>query len=173
MEMQRQTFDDPFEFHGRTHWTRILSFDLATAEARVGDDHADAANAPDLIERRPAQPAATPANDDFEAFESPASGWLSTHELHQAARRHRAAVLRMLVVAATQSVRDIVGGTLARYRRHRDMKAIYDTLQALDDASLRDLGFHRSEILSVAAEAMDEAERTRVRTIQSPRAPRT
>jgi hypothetical protein len=37
---------------------------------------------------------------------------------------------------------------------------------------LRDLGFHRSEIMSVAAEAVEDAERTRVRTLRMPRAPR-
>jgi hypothetical protein len=40
---------------------------------------------------------------------------------------------------------------------------LYDALQQLDDHTLRDLGFDRNEIRSVAAEVTGEAEYTRVR----------
>jgi uncharacterized protein YjiS (DUF1127 family) len=80
--------------------------------------------------------------------------------------------MRALALVAVQSVREFARDALARYRRRRQMRAIYDTLQGLDNRTLRDLGFHRSEIMSVAAEVVEEAERTRVRVLRMPRAPR-
>ena len=58
-----------------------------------------------------------------------------------------------------------------RHRRRRHARAIFRALHELDDRTLRDLGFHRSEIWSVAAEATGAAEWTRVRKPLRPRAP--
>jgi uncharacterized protein YjiS (DUF1127 family) len=49
----------------------------------------------------------------------------------------------------------------ARYRRRRQEMATQEALEQLDDRVLHDLGFHRSEIRSVAAEATGKAEYTR------------
>jgi uncharacterized protein YjiS (DUF1127 family) len=49
----------------------------------------------------------------------------------------------------------------ASYCRRRETLATRDALGALDDRVLHDLGFARSEIDSVAAEATGLAERTR------------
>ena len=98
--------------------------------------------------------------------------WLSSHAPYRAVRVRRGVVLRTLVLAVLESAREFARDALARHRRRRQMRAIYDTLQGLDDSTLRDLGFHRSEIMSVAAEAVEEAERTRVRVLRMPRAPR-
>ena len=59
-----------------------------------------------------------------------------------------------------------------RTRIQRETRAIFRVLHGLDDRTLRDLGFHRCEIWSVAAESTGEAESTRMRTILHPRAPR-
>ena len=49
----------------------------------------------------------------------------------------------------------------ARYCKRREALAMCAALEALDDRVLHDLGFTRSEIESVAAEATGETERTR------------
>jgi uncharacterized protein YjiS (DUF1127 family) len=59
-----------------------------------------------------------------------------------------------------------------RWRVRRETRAVFRVLHGLDDRTLRDLGFHRCEIWSVAAETTGEAESTRMRTILRPRAPR-
>lgn len=50
------------------------------------------------------------------------------------------------------------------WRRSRGARATYASLQELDEYTLRDLGFARSEILSVAAEIAGAAEATRLRS---------
>ena len=48
------------------------------------------------------------------------------------------------------------------YRERRCTRLIYETLLELDDRTLRDLGFDRSEVMSVAAEVAALADRTRL-----------
>jgi uncharacterized protein YjiS (DUF1127 family) len=93
----------------------------------------------------------------------------TSYELHQAALAHRSFILGEIIVAAIRAVGAIVSAIAsrarARYRQRQQAKATYDALRQLDDRTLRDLGFDRSEIRSVAAEVTGEAERTRVRAI--------
>lgn len=56
-----------------------------------------------------------------------------------------------------------VRSTRARRRRRLQARAICQTLRACDDRTLRDLGLHRSEITSLAAEATGMAAGTRER----------
>jgi uncharacterized protein YjiS (DUF1127 family) len=77
------------------------------------------------------------------------------------ARARRAQALSRLLLAAARRARDAVAQAWLTYRRRRHTRAIYAALSDLDDRTLRDLGFHRSEIWSVAAEATGEAEQTR------------
>lgn len=62
-----------------------------------------------------------------------------------------------------------VSGTVRRYvdawRRHQQARATYLALRELDAHMLRDLGFQRSEILSIAAEVSGEIEATRVHSL--------
>jgi len=67
------------------------------------------------------------------------------------------AALRRAWISAGDAVRAFV----ARRRRRRQAAAFRDELRDLDDHTLRDLGFHRSEIESVAAEATGLVETTR------------
>jgi uncharacterized protein YjiS (DUF1127 family) len=77
-----------------------------------------------------------------------------------------------LFASATLTVTVTSARGWKRYRRRREARAIRGALSDLDDRTLCDLGFHRSEIGSIAAEAVGEAEWTRVRAPLRPRAPR-
>ena len=89
----------------------------------------------------------------------------TSYELYHAARAHRAFVLGGIIVAAIRAAAAIARRAHARYQRRRHTGAIYDALRQLDDRTLRDVGFDRSEIASVAAEVTGEAEPTRVRAL--------
>ena len=88
---------------------------------------------------------------------------LDSVELYHLARAHRSYQLREIVKATLQAVGDLVRRTVARWKRQQQARATYLALRALDAHMLRDLGFHRSEILSVAAEVAGNAATTRVR----------
>jgi uncharacterized protein YjiS (DUF1127 family) len=88
---------------------------------------------------------------------------LTSYKLHQAARAHRSFILGEIIVAAIRAAGAIARRAYARHRQRRQARATYAALQQLDDRTLRDLGFDRSEIRSVAAELTGEAEYTRVR----------
>ena len=111
--------------------------------------------------------------DDLDAtaanVDEPFDPWPSTYALHQTARERRAEALASVIRGAAGAVRGAILRAWKRYRQHRETRRIHDALRGLDDRTLRDLGFHRSEILSVASEASGAAERTRVRLL--PRAP--
>ena len=56
---------------------------------------------------------------------------------------------------------------LARLPTYREARSIRNALRDLDDRTLRDLGFDRSEISSVAAEFAGLTEKTRTRAPRS------
>jgi uncharacterized protein YjiS (DUF1127 family) len=93
--------------------------------------------------------------------DDPLDPWPASYSLMRTARARRAQALSRLLLAAAHRVRDAVAQAWLNYRRRRHTRAIYSALADLDDRTLRDLGFHRSEIWSVAAEATGEAEQTR------------
>lgn len=50
-----------------------------------------------------------------------------------------------------------------RYRQHRRTRETYEALLELDSRTLRDMGFDRSDAMSVALEITAQVDRTRVR----------
>ncbi len=88
---------------------------------------------------------------------------LDSVELYHLARAHRSYYLREIVKATLQAVGDFVRRTVARWKRQQQARATYLALRALDSHILRDLGFHRSELMSVAAEVVGNADSTRPR----------
>ena len=107
-----------------------------------------------------------------DAISDAASARPTNYELYHAARTHRSFTLGEIIVALMQAFAAIARHALARHRQRRRARSTYDALRQLDDRTLRDLGFHRSEIRSVAAEITREVERTRVRNLRSARSHR-
>jgi uncharacterized protein YjiS (DUF1127 family) len=90
----------------------------------------------------------------------------TSYELYHDARAYRSFTLGEIFVAVMQAVAAIARQALARHRQRRRTRSTYDALRQLDDRTLRDLGFDRSEIRSVVAEITGEVECTRVRTLR-------
>jgi uncharacterized protein YjiS (DUF1127 family) len=104
---------------------------------------------------------------------SPESIDMNTSSLQfNAARARRDRAIGDLLRSFAHALRVRIVRAHERWRLRRETRAVYRVLHDLDDRTLRDLGFHRAEIWSVAAEASGEAESTRMRTILRPRVPR-
>lgn len=105
---------------------------------------------------------------DFQAaFESFVPYDVSTCSDTPVVMRRRGArrlVLTTIITAALQAFGASVRGSVARRRQRRRARAIDNTLQRLKDHTLRDIGFGRCKISSIAAKASAEAEYTRMRT---------
>lgn len=116
--------------------------------------------APEHMHRRDARAANTAIDTAADAvLDDPRSGSVGLHAL---ARAHRSHELAGIIAAALRSAGARAARAYANWQRARDERATGRTLSLLDDHTLRDLGFHRSEIWSVAAEVHGTALSTRV-----------
>ena len=106
-----------------------------------------------------------------DAIPDAASARPTNYELYHAARTHRSFTLGEIIVALMQAFAAIARQALVRHAQRQQAKSTYDALRQLDDRTLRDIGFHRSEIRSVAAELTGKTECTRVRTTSRSRSP--
>ncbi len=88
-------------------------------------------------------------------------------QLEAAARAHRSRGVAKIIAAIWHDMHDRLRIALARMERRAQARATAATLSALDSRTLRDLGFHRSEIPSIAAEAAGLLESSRVRAVQT------
>jgi uncharacterized protein YjiS (DUF1127 family) len=89
----------------------------------------------------------------------------STYDLYGEARARRAAMVARLAATALRSTAAFLRRAYARYHQRREACAVSAALHELDDRTLHDLGFDRSEIGSVAMEAAGLTARTRVRIV--------
>ena len=80
------------------------------------------------------------------------------------ARAHRSAFLGALIATALAKVAAAAREARTALRRGREARGMRKGLHELDDRTLRDIGFTRSEIESVIAETTGSAEWTRLRT---------
>ena len=80
---------------------------------------------------------------------------------HRGARERRTATMVARFVAVVQRLQRFAQLVKERHQQWREARATYQSLRHLDDRTLRDLGFDRLEISSVAAEVSGQAERTR------------
>jgi uncharacterized protein YjiS (DUF1127 family) len=92
--------------------------------------------------------------------EATSYAWPS-YELYHDARRRRARFLGGLIGAAIRALFAAALKLGEWYRRSRRAHATYTALRELDDRSLRDLGFTRDEIRSVAAEMAWQTDHSR------------
>ena len=88
---------------------------------------------------------------------------LSSYELYHRARSHRSYHLREIIKGTLRAVGDFGRRMVARWKHRQHVSATYAALRALDPRILRDLGFHHSELMSVAAEVAGVAESTHAR----------
>lgn len=127
-----------------THWTRVLHDDLF----------------------RPAATGTLPGSPTQGAADKGANtrsgDGITSYQMYLNARGHRSFSLGAIVLAMLEALAASARRAHARYRMWRRATAVHDALSRLDDRTLRDLGFDRSEIRSVAAEFTREAESTRL-----------
>ena len=75
-----------------------------------------------------------------------------SYDVYREARARQAVVLGQIVDAAVRALSKWAQQVYARYRERRAANDIYAALRQLDDCTLRDLGFDRSELRRVAEE---------------------
>ena len=93
------------------------------------------------------------------------SSWPLGYALYRHVRAIRAAALSTAMARTYSTLCEMARRTIERYRQRRHARVTYDTLSRLDDHTLRDLGFDRLEISSLAAESSGSVESTRIRTL--------
>lgn len=104
------------------------------------------------------------------AAEAVSTDWPTGSELYAAARSRRAFVLGEILAAMVDAVAEAARRWIGRYGEHRRAVAARAALAELDDRTLHDIGLDRSEIGSVTAEWIGDAERSRLQ-LTAPKAP--
>src|SRR5258706_5136247 len=130
----------------------ILSLRSADNDA----SHEDPAISKDKVEPRAQHSLAANGFGDVATTNTASSAWPMSYQLHQAASAYRSHILGQAIAAAIQATVAIARRALARHRQRRQARVTYDALRQLDDRMLRDLGFDRSEITSIATEVAGE-----------------
>lgn len=117
-----------------THWSRILYYDLFEPAAAVA------------VRDRLAVHAGGAASANGAA----SSGRPPSYQSYLDAHANRSFTLSAIVVAMLQAVWAFARRAYARHKQQRRAEMAYEALRGLDDHTLRDLGYDRSELRSVA-----------------------
>jgi uncharacterized protein YjiS (DUF1127 family) len=88
-----------------------------------------------------------------------------TLALYRVARNRQARAVGSLIMRVIRGIGAAVHRLRQHARQRRQLAEIVAGLNELDDRTLHDLGFHRSEIASIGAEVTGECDCTRVRTL--------
>ena len=82
---------------------------------------------------------------------------------------YRTAGIRDLVADCSKWIVGVTRGLVDAWCRYQLARATYRALRGLDERTLHDIGFHRSEIFSVAAEIGGTVEATRIHALTTSR----
>ena len=91
--------------------------------------------------------------------------WPLTYGLYHEARARRTELLPAIVRPAWRAIREALANARVRMRQRHEARMTSAALRHLDDRTLRDLGFHRLEISSIAAELSRGGDLTRRGTL--------
>jgi len=111
-----------------------------------------------------AVPATTGPHSANDAVFAPRPGG---SELLSVARAHRARRIAGFAAGAWKSLAGHLRRLRVAYERHQQARITCRSLRGLDARTLRDIGFDRSEIGSVPAEAAGLAAATRIQVLQT------
>ena len=150
-------FDDPDDV-GAPLMHEVRLFGTATEVRAVNDAPYDGSTYADDVDAWARH--ATATNGFGDASEPSLS---RTYDLYRRARASRTVYVHGLVSRFGRWMARSLRRLAAFLMRRRQATVTRFALDALDDRTLHDLGFHRTEIGSIAAEATGQAERTRVR----------
>jgi len=87
---------------------------------------------------------------------------LNSVELERLARAHRSRAIGQILRKAFRAAGGFARRAITQWKHRQYARATYAALQGLDARVLRDLGFHRSELMSIAAEMAGAADSTRL-----------
>jgi uncharacterized protein YjiS (DUF1127 family) len=154
------------ESFGRIARCSSISMPMSGSQARGSANDADM-RARD--EREALALRALAANGVGEAALTRSSDYrdLTSTQFHASARASRSRAIGQFIASIVRAIRDGARRTFARIEQRQQARATMLALSALDSHTLRDLGFHRSEIPSIAAEAVGVLEPSRVRAVQT------
>ena len=173
--------------HNQSQLNGEIALDPSPSLGTIWRRHPSAATAPrSLPGRRAEAPDSAPLRDEIDAYARhalSANGFgdanvdgsgqplrpTSDRLIDQGARVPRPNRLARMAEATLRTVGVVARRMCASWQRQRLARSTYVALSELDTRTLRDLGFDRSEISSVAAEVAGAIESTRAHSAQTVR----